>query len=214
MFRFLILVALVGGLGYWYWTTTPEYAIEQVRNSVRDHDLVKFQKYADTDAIASNIVDDFLEKPMQEVLGAGLLGRFLTAGLVGMFKQEMVTGTKEQVVRFVETGDFVDKSKSVDSGVAPTPLEQVDKRLGFRNHAFKEIESVHKDGKIATVDILVHNQVYNKDLKVELKMNDMGGYWRLTELSNFPEITAKIVEWEVDAAKQNADGQPVKTEKI
>jgi hypothetical protein len=45
-------------------------------------------------------------------------------------------------------------------------------------------------------------------------MHDMGGYWRLTELSNFPEITAKIVEWEVDAAKQNADEQPVKTEKI
>jgi len=29
-----------------------------------------------------------------------------------------------------------------------------------------------------------------------------------------PEITAKIVEWEVTAAKQNADGQSVKTEKI
>jgi hypothetical protein len=214
MFRFLILLVLVGGLGYWYWTTTPEYAIEQVRNSVRDHDLVKFQKYADTDAIASNMVDDFLAKPMQEVLGTGLLGRFLTAGLVSMFKQEMVTGTKEQILRFVETGDFVDRSKAIDPGSSPTPLEQVDKRLGFRNHAFKEIQSIHKDGKIATVDILVHNQVYNKDLTVELKMHDLGRIWRVTELSNLPEITAKIVEWEVTAAKQNADGQSVKTEKI
>jgi hypothetical protein len=203
MFRILVLLAILGGLGYCYWTTTPEFAMREVRNAVRQHDLTKFQKYVDTETLASGMVDDLLAKPMQDMCGPGVLGKWVVAGFVGFFKPDLVKTAKEQINHFVETGEFVRKESSdVDNKMS---LGNIDHRFGFRKHAFKGIEYDHKDGKVALLGLQFHNEVYNKDLTLEVKMRDVGGYWRLAEITNFPTVSAKIIEWETSHAREQSD---------
>ena len=37
--------------GYWWWTTTPQYSMDQVKQAIKGHDLKKFDKYVDVDAL-------------------------------------------------------------------------------------------------------------------------------------------------------------------
>jgi len=70
---FLLVLIIGAGLGYLYWTTTPQYAIGQVKDAIKNHDLKTFEQYADVDAISSNMVDAFLTEPMQRTLGQSII---------------------------------------------------------------------------------------------------------------------------------------------
>jgi hypothetical protein len=208
MLKILIVLVVIGSLGFWYWTTSPEYSIEQVKEAVKHHDLVSFKKYVDLDSVASGMVDDLLAAPMRSALGPGLFGQWLVAGIVGVFKAPLVNGVKEDLSHFVTTGQLIRPADQVGSGLAERrsrfSLGTLDTRLGFRKHAFRRIEYSSKDGKIATLGLRFHNQVYNQDLILEVKMEDCGGYWRLVELSNFPKFTGKLIELEASHLQDNS----------
>ena len=213
MFKILVFLAVVAGLGYWYWTSTPEFAVLQVRDSIREHDLKKFSHYVDSESVASNLVDDLLTKPMQQSFGPGVLGRVIANGIVGFFKQPLVKSMEQQIERFVETGESGasvtangDASGGIDDG--NISLGKVDSRLGFRKHAYKGIAYDHKDGKVTTVGVTFHNELYDKDLVLDLKMRDQGGYWEVIELSNFPEFAGKIMEYESSRLQNSEPGAP------
>jgi hypothetical protein len=220
MFKFLVLLAIVLGLGYWYWTSTPEFAVLQVRDAIRDHDLKKFSQYVDNESVASNLVDDLLTKPMQQSFGSGVLGKVLATGIVGFFKQNLVKSMEQQIDRFVETGESGanvsatdgDGGAQIDDGTVS--LGKVDGRLGFRKHAYKGIAYDQKNGKIATVGVKFHNELYDKDLILDLKMRDEGGYWEVVELSNFPEFAGKIMEYESARLQNGESGDKKGTDKI
>jgi hypothetical protein len=185
MFKFLILLAMVlGGAGYWYWTTTPEFAVLQVKEAIHDHDLKKFSRYVDSEAVASNLVDDLLTKPMQQSFGSGVIGNVIANGIVSFFKQNLVKSMEEQIRSFVETGNSgaAVSANAPDSSVINNQdisLGKIDSRLGFRKHAYKGIAYDNKNGKIATIGVKFHNELYDKDLVLDLKMRDEGGYWEV-----------------------------------
>lgn len=207
-FPLIFVFALLAGFGYWYWTTTPEYSLEQVRDAVRQHDTQKFEKYVDTDSVASGLVDDLLTKPMQEMLGTGVLGHWLMASIVGLVKRELTIGVTQQINSFVASGELanadannndLDMTSNLNTRLS---LFRIDRKLGFRKHAFRKVEYDRQSDKIATVGMLLHNQVYDQDLLLEVKMRDSGGYWRVFELSNFPDFSSKIIELEAQRARE------------
>jgi hypothetical protein len=206
--RILFVLIILGAIGFWYWTTTPEYSIQQVKTAVKNHDLVTFQKYVDIDAVASGIVDDLLTTPMRSVLGPGIFGQWIVAGVVGIIKQPLVNGVKEDLQRFVTTGQLIPKDSEAEAdsetGGERLSLGALDSRLGFRKHAFRRIEYSHKDGKVCTLGLIFHNQVHNQDLLLEVKMQDYGGYWRVTQLSNFPKFTGDLVKLQASPIPENS----------
>src|ERR1700722_18471352 len=69
LFPIALLIGVVG-LAFWYWTTTPSYAVNSLVESLRHHDAQQFEKYVDVDSLASHAFDDLLEGPARdEVLG-------------------------------------------------------------------------------------------------------------------------------------------------
>lgn len=208
MLRALIVLIVLGAIGYWYWTTTPEYSMRQVKQAVKQHDLVKFEKYTDEDSVAAGIVDDLLADPMRQILGPSTLGQWLVAGIVGVIKPPLARGVKADIRRFVTTGRFTEPDSDVDSSSdqdgARFSLGGMDSRFGFRKHAFRRVEYSRKDGKTCLLGLLFHNEVYDKDLVLEVKMQDYGGYWKLTEITNFPKFMAKLIEWQAGRAQANS----------
>jgi len=225
----IVLIILAGAGGYWWWTTTPQFALGEIRAAIRSHDLEKFEKYVDLDSVASEAVDDVLTDSVQRALGAGALGNFIGASLVGLVKPNLVQALKQQIIHYVETGNTGPASDQTSSrgqlsfparpavaseaswpacsrsSIAPNMVLVADwsvdglpRQLGLSKNRFKGIDYTRMDGKVALIGISLHNERYNRDLLLELKFHDMGGYWRLIELSNLPDFIGKIMEMRME----------------
>jgi hypothetical protein len=202
---FILIVAIAGGAGYWYWTTTPQYSIEQVKEAVKSHDLQKFNKYVDVDTASSRMVDDFLTKPMRETLGPSVIGQVIVSGVMGLFKPHLARGVKQEIVSFVETGSFRQKDSASETGGPHTvSLSAADDHLGFHKHALKSIASTTITGNTAELELLFHNEKFNQDLPLDVTMRKMDGYWQVTELSNFPAFCGKLAQLEADRQMNNS----------
>lgn len=202
MLRILVVLFVVAGIscgGYWYWTTTPQYSISQIKDAIKTHDRVKFDRHVDVNDFSAGMVDDMLTEPMKECLGGGMIGRWVAGGLSALFKPAMTAGIKEDLYNLVEKGSF-----SEPSGDEQMSLRSMDERLCLRQHSLKSVEKLKSEGKLAAVEIVLHNEKHNKDLKLDVQMRDMGGYWQVTKMLNFPEFTSQLVEMESDHAKTDS----------
>ncbi len=203
MLRLLLLVVLiVGPLGYWYWTTTPQYSVLQLRKSIKEHDLNSFRKYADVDTVASRMVDDLLTKPVQRALGPGIVGELLGFGLGVFVKPLLVDSMKHKITDYVEgrasTASIENEIRTASAG----GFSSIPGQLGFTGKVFKDIEYVRTEGKIALIGIKLFNAKYNEDMILELKLRDAGGYWQLMELSNLQPFMGRILELQMGSSTQ------------
>ncbi len=202
MFRILVVLFVAAGFacgGFWFWTTTPQYSISQIKDAIKTHDRVKFDRHVDVNDFSSGMVDDMLTEPMKECLGGGMIGRWVAGGLSALFKPTLTASIKEDLYNLVETGNFNHNSQEDQMS-----LSAMDERLCLRQHSLKSVDKVKSDGKLAEVEVVLHNDKHNKDLKLDLQMRDMGGYWQVTKMLNFPEFTSQLVEMEGDHVKRDS----------
>src|SRR5688572_8944683 len=96
----LALLVAVIGIVYWYWTTTPGYALNAVIGSIREHDAQTFQKYVDVDAICSHAFDDILEGPARAELH-GRMDSMIGVGFIKFFKRDIIGMAREKIVGYV-----------------------------------------------------------------------------------------------------------------
>jgi hypothetical protein len=193
----MITLLLVAG-AYWYWTTTPQYSIEQVKVAVKAHDLPKFREYFDIDTVSDRMVEDFLSQPMQRLGFHDSLLSGIVQGIVSLVRPTLTPVVKEEIEHFVVDGKFARAEPVPAAVVAPAAsagrpsLASFDKKFGFRNHAFRSIKYVNIDGDSATVGLLFHNEVYQTDLLLELQMRKVENHWQVVQLTNFPDFVANI----------------------
>lgn len=75
-------------------------------------------------------------------------------------------------------------------------LSGLDLHLGFQKHALKEVKSVHIDGDLAQIELILHNTGYDKDLPLDVKMRKSDGHWQIIELTNFPAFCGELAQLE------------------
>lgn len=214
----LVIVVFAVGIGYWYWTTTPEYSLREARAAIKSHDLVKFQKYVDVESVASGMVDSFMAGPVHDMSGLGFVGRMLTIGLVGLVKPSLIDSVKEEILRLVEKGapqtasssensppgESTDQESASEDLPGPTnagsgiSLKQSLKTFGFKGKLYNGTEYSRREGKLAYVGLKLYNQKYNRDLTLEVKLLDMGGYWQVIGLPNLTQMLQTLVKLEQD----------------
>ncbi|HEY9870671.1 MAG TPA: hypothetical protein V6D08_16005, partial [Candidatus Obscuribacterales bacterium] len=212
----LLLLAVLAGAGYWYWTTTPEYSIREARGAIKTHDIDKFRKYVDAESVASGMVDSFLAGPTREMRGLGIVGHLLTFGLVTFIKPGLVAGLKQEMLDMVERGvqaaqpqDDAPGPSSPHSdggGDAETPgatasdgisLKRTMSTFGFKGKLYNGTEYTRREGKLAVVGLKLYNQKYNRDFVLDVKLRDMGGYWQVIGLPNLTQLLQELIKLEV-----------------
>ncbi len=236
----LFFVTVVLGLAYWYWTTTPTYALSQIVGAVKNKDIETFEKYVDVESIAYRAIDDVLRGPARQ---SGMFGQFdsmIGVGIIGIFKPEIAEIAKTQVLKFIESGALVNamgeagkNAKIAKAGMntgsisnasdsASSPAEYADpgdalsngvsqnsmvnryakklklgsqlKAYGISKNGFKGIDYIKTDGPTALVGFKFHSEKFDRDIIIEIKMEDAGGYWKVTELSNLNDLINTYLE--------------------
>lgn len=200
MFRIIAVLALLAGIGYgafFLWSSTPEYSIGQVKDAFKAHDKAKFDKFVDADQFAGSMVDDMLTNPVKEALGGGTIGRWIAAGMTGIFKPQYVSSFKSDLYALVEKGN-ISQTSDDDSMMS---LGAVERRLCLSQNDLKKVENVKSDGKLATVTVVLHNKMHDKDLALDVQMQKTDNHWRIIKMLNFPEFVARMME--VESVHQN-----------
>ena len=163
---FLITVIILCLVGFYYWTTTPQYALSKIRKAFNKHDVTLALKYVDADAIA----DDFWEQikteslnrmpdPSNEFESAGIaLGQNIMEKYKPMIKESL----RSKLIDSIKGGQNKDDTKENVIWMA------------------SKNEVSYYDGDIAVVD--------TSDPVVKLNLKKEQGVWRVVAIKGFTKI--------------------------
>ena len=97
----LLAICLLAGAGWWYWTTTPQYAVQQAANAIKAHDVQTFHNWVDVEEVSSSAIDDLLAEPARAVGGAGIVERIVGISIMSIFKPNVVQSMDKQIDNWV-----------------------------------------------------------------------------------------------------------------
>lgn len=191
----LVALAVLAGGGFWYWTTTPAYSLEQIRDAVRDHNLSKFQMYFSVDEVAESMVKDLLASPVRKTLGGEMLERILSSGMVSQatVQHEVASSIAGDIKTLVDTGSFAQPS---GSNFDKASMGTLDQRLGLKTISLTKVQDIKVDGSTATVTMLLHSGKFDTELPLVGEMQNKDGYWQATRILNSVEVFGKLFELE------------------
>lgn len=209
----VLLLALAAG-GYWYWTTTPQYSMQKLSESVKKHDSATFHEYFDVPSVSSNAVDDLLADRLHDAGGPGLLERFLGNAIIGIFKPELVQHLSNSINNYVakpvtpapapeqiesppaeaelslkqEVGRLFKRiGKRITEALKPPPLKEVLKDLGITKENYRGLTPFETNGDICHVG-LRFQPPDKPELVVQVELHKIENHWRVEKFSNLDEL--------------------------
>lgn len=197
----LLVAGILAGAGYWYWTTTPQYALKELSSAIKEHDLATFEKYCDTQAVAANAVEDLLAEPVRNSGGLGILERLLGVLAVSWLKPQIVGSLKGGIERFVAPPPPEEERKGgllsqVVKALKVPSLRESLNAMGFSRETYRGVSSVRQDKNAAYFDLKFETQP-GKLIDVEVEMlnhssSPFAGAWRVRRFSNLQTVAKSL----------------------
>ena len=176
-------VVLVAGIVYWQWTKAPSYSLKQVSNAIETHDLMKFQKYVDIESAVARFVDQTMTENLAKQQASGnSLGADFAQGIIQAMKPQLQSTIEQQIKALVEKGsDSAEEDVADDANINLANFFQRNKET---NLEYRGVEGTKKEGKIATVTLAFYQPQTKDEMRLDVKMRQMDGYWQVAELPN------------------------------
>ncbi len=200
----LIVAAIVTGGGFWYWTSTPQYAVQQATKAIKEHDVVAFHNWVDVQSLSSSAVDDLVSEPIKKAGGVGLLKRIVGFGLVTLFKPTVVQSLENQIDELVRQSGTdpqetppPQQTKSllgqIFELVKPPSLIQTLRDYGFTKKNYRGLGQIKTTEQVAVVPLRFFSPKVNHEVEVQLQLLKPGGRWQIVRITNLSEIVRSIV---------------------
>jgi hypothetical protein len=162
---FLLALVLAGFLGWFYFTTTPQYSLYQLYEAIKARDYAAFTYYVDVDSLANNAIDHGLgaaEREAEKRATNPLVryGREVVGKLVVSARPKLVEAFKSRLKNEVASGNISEIS-----------FDQANLLV-----VFLKID-VEKNGKVA--DVLVP---ISKRKPLALKMRKVENHWQVFDI--------------------------------
>lgn len=194
----LLLVALVAIGGYFYYQSLkagPKYALVQVANAARTHDMATFERYVDVNSVTGNLVDQVANQGSS--LGLLNPGGLAFKSALRMLKPQLTQVVRKEVQQFVETGSLQGAANAVDSkGMMNISLAGLAGKVASPDSKFKDVKYVKEEGEQALVGIEFTQPKYDTTMVVELKMLNRGDHWQVTEITNTGDLLKQVARLE------------------
>lgn len=185
----IIIIFLIAAGCAWYflyYTKTPTYSLNIIKTSVQTHDVATFKKHVDLDALLSRAYDDLMDSSL--AADPQLKNNPFAFGFIKMFKPIFTSSFKDDITRFVETGNWEETKPANSQGPNMNAMEN---KTGLKASTFKGVEYTKKDGKIALVGIRIFDQDLKRDFVIDLQMRELDdGTWQAAGFSNLKEYFA------------------------
>ena len=202
----IIALIIIGLCSYFfYYTKTPTYSLNLIKDSIQKHDVATFKKHVDLDSLISRGYDDLMAVSMND-LKDNSLGAGFAKGLIEMMKPTITNALKDGALRAVENGKWEDVPSNGQTDTSSVKSEEIADRAGIKSASFKGIEYTKKDGKTAIVGIKINEPSLEKDYILDIKMRELDdGTWQIVEISNLKDYLTELDKVKKIALKKYVD---------
>ena len=193
-----LLLALIAIGGYFYYQSLkagPKYALVQVANAARTHDMATFERYVDVNSVTGNLVDQVANQGSE--LGLMSPGGLAFKSALRMLKPQLSQVVRKEVQQFVETGSLQGATDGAASkGMMNISLAGLAGKVASPDSKFKDVKYVKEEGEQALVGIEFTQPKYDTTMVVELKMLNRGDHWQVTEITNTGDLLKQVARLE------------------
>ena len=186
-----VVVAILCALAYYflYWTKTPVYSANIIRESIAKHDVVTFEKHVDMDTLYGKGYDDAIIA-IDRIEGNGISTNPFAMGILQMMKPAIVNELKAKTLEEIKG---VDNGQSSKKNQATKMAEGLQEKADVKNADFKDITVVSKENGEAIVAVTLHNKKFNKNFELKVKMAELqDGTWKLKEITNLVDFLVEV----------------------
>ena len=180
-------------------TDSPEYTIKILRESIHDHDKVKFNSVVDVDRLVSTSFDSFVEGMIDDDHSMSEELKDHIVQITQMLKLPMTEGLKIAIANYVEYGSFEYINDGNSKNTQDPNLmaaSEILERTGLNRINFRSIDSIKmlKDSdRQAVVTVKAYQseiaEEFTFEFMLEKNSNDM---WRVVSIRNFSDFVKLV----------------------
>lgn len=194
----LLVCAILGICFYFfYWTKTPAYSINIIRESVQKHDVNTFEKHVDLDTLYNKGFDD-MYIAMGELTGEDFSSNPLLTGMLQMMKAPMIAEFKHKTMEAVKGNDNSQEAGQPKQNDPQKPgINGMEDKVDIKNLDIRDISTISQEDNSAIVLLKLHNSKIDKDFGLKIRMNKLSdGKWKLKEITNLTEFIIETAKAE------------------
>lgn len=201
---FPVLLLILGFTYYFcYWIRTPLYAVNQVREAVKQHDVVKFNRYVDSNALLNKAYEDVITAESM-IHHDDITKNPFAMGVLHFLKPTIVDLMTHELEKSIVGKDSKASSQNPDP-VSNAMKNNIKKQVQLKDLQLKSINLKEHKGENADVILTLYNKALQKNFTLQLKMTLDDDTWRITEINNLVDF---IID--MDTAKQLALSAKIK----
>ncbi len=190
MLALIVIIALILGWGLWsfFYSRTPEYALNQLQTAVKEKDSEAFSKYADLDTICKKAYDDLTGDMFASDKSIPAKNRELFQKFYTMIQPQVAEGSRNTILDRVKTGQWSapDGDNILKGRQLGIDFEYLLERSQLKNTELLSIGNVIRDGDKATAEINVKDCTTDTPFTLILVMEkSKDGYWRVVYIDNY-----------------------------
>lgn len=199
----LLLATFIAGLcafGYYflYWCQSPVYAVNEVRSSIANHDVEKFEKYVDLHHLIDNAFEDIIIAE-SKINNNNITANPFAMGILHMLKPTVVNLLVEEAkAEIASTEKNSDSAAKKQDPIADAMKKNIENKVYLNKMKLNDIDLEEVNGDKAVVNLTLTHKETNQDFNLKLKMmlND-DEVWQIKEVTNLVDFIL-----EVNAAEQ------------
>lgn len=208
----LCLIAAAMAYYFLYFIKTPEYALNEIRESVQQHDVDKFRKHVNLKTIYNKGFDDIL-------VAEAKINHFemnpIAMGVINLMKPGIIELAIDETLTTIAKEKVAKPKPSLKPGETPENGNVIDAmKRNFQRKAhinslkFKDLKFVKRDKAMADISLIVTNTELNKDYPLLLNMVCTDDeVWEVREITNLVPTLLKMEA--AYRAKRAAANQPI-----
>ena len=193
-----LLLATIAGAMVWYfffYIRTPEYALEQIQTAITEQDGEKFQRYVNSELLASRAYDDLTVDLFAYDSELTPKSRSMFEKFYIIIKPQLSTGLEDAALNRVSSGswnlpDGTDILKGRQLGI---DFERFIERSQVRNTTLVKIGKVEHMGHSATAEVEIKEDYTQTPFTLILAMEQAeDGHWQVAYIKNYKAYLDKI----------------------
>lgn len=185
----IIFAAVLLGFGLWhfFFASTPEYALAQLDNAIKNHDQDTITKYCNLESICSKAYDDLTRDMFAHDNNLSDETKVMFETFYVKIKPQLVNETSGFILEYMLSGTWPqptgeDILKGRQLGI---DYDYLLERAQLRNTELVKIDHINRSGNEVVAKILVRDKYTDTIYGLQLMMVKNDGTWQVTEILNY-----------------------------
>ena len=191
-----VIIIIGGSLAYFnFYVKTPEYTLNAIQKSVKNHDVEEFNKYVDVDNVVAGVTNNMIDGIIASQANLPEEAKVAMNSLATMFKAPLVASLKEGLNNYVKTGNWQSGADIKDSQGAMINSDMILDQSGLADLSFDGIDyvNVNKENKTAEAGIKATQSEINKQFVFKVTLEQQAdGYWKVVSVNNFADFIKEL----------------------